>query len=118
VIVECQECYNQKVVEWNRFKNTKGACRACGAGFYKGSDRKRHAEDREYASKYGSQNRFRQDNPYEVCAVCGISEWNGTPLKMDVDHIVPRAFGGKNSLDNLQYLCPNCHRQKTQEEMY
>lgn len=43
------------------------------------------------------------------CEICGITEWNGKPLKMELHHIDE----DKNnySLDNLQMLCPNCHSQ-------
>ena len=45
----------------------------------------------------------------EVCAVCGISEWLGADLVLQLDH----ADGdrGNNSLTNLRLLCPNCHSQ-------
>jgi len=39
------------------------------------------------------------------CAICG---WDKTPN--DVCHIVPRSKGGKGSLDNVVFLCPNHHR--------
>jgi 5-methylcytosine-specific restriction protein A len=33
-----------------------------------------------------------------------------------VDHIVPKSKGGGDELDNLQAICPDCHRRKTLEE--
>lgn len=33
-----------------------------------------------------------------------------------VDHIIPRAEGGSDDLHNLQLLCDDCHKQKTQED--
>ena len=31
----------------------------------------------------------------------------------EVDHIIPLYTGGGNNIENLQALCPNCHRKKT-----
>lgn len=33
-----------------------------------------------------------------------------------VDHIQPLFMGGSNHIENLQYLCPNCHAWKTLKE--
>lgn len=33
-----------------------------------------------------------------------------------VDHIVPKACGGGDNLDNLQTICDDCHRAKTARE--
>jgi len=46
---------------------------------------------------------------YNICEICGISEWNNKPLNMELDHI----DGNKtnHNIDNLQILCPNCHAQ-------
>lgn len=41
------------------------------------------------------------------CDSCGISEWRGVPLTLDLDHIDGDSFN--NKLVNLRYLCPNCH---------
>lgn len=43
------------------------------------------------------------------CEECGVEEWNGKKLPMEVDHI----DGNKNNNDvnNLRVLCPNCHSQ-------
>lgn len=43
------------------------------------------------------------------CSCCGVSEWQGKELSLDVDHT-----DGNNKNDhpsNLRFLCPNCHRQ-------
>lgn len=47
------------------------------------------------------------------CNLCGIDNWLGKQITLDIDHIDSNPFN--NSLKNLQYLCPNCHRQKTME---
>ena len=36
---------------------------------------------------------------------------------MEVDHVVPRARGGTDHLENLQLLCPNCNRIKGDRDM-
>lgn len=43
------------------------------------------------------------------CELCGATK-KERPL--DVDHIVPRSKGGKNTYDNLQVLCSKCNRAK------
>ena len=35
---------------------------------------------------------------------------------LQIDHIKPFSYGGSHELDNLQLLCPNCHRSKTLRE--
>ena len=42
-----------------------------------------------------------------VCSMCGLSDWLGKPIPLEVDHIDGNSFN--NVLDNLRFLCPNCH---------
>lgn len=43
------------------------------------------------------------------CEVCGIAEWQGRPLNMELHHV--NGDGKDNRLENLQLLCGNCHSQ-------
>jgi 5-methylcytosine-specific restriction endonuclease McrA len=43
------------------------------------------------------------------CESCGISEYNGKPISLEVNHI--DGNNGNHKLENLQILCPNCHSQ-------
>jgi ATP adenylyltransferase len=44
------------------------------------------------------------------CALCGASS---SERRIEVDHIVPRSRGGTNDISNLQALCDECNRGKS-----
>jgi len=44
-----------------------------------------------------------------VCSECGISEWRGKPLSIQMDHVNGDPYDHR--LENLRMLCPNCHSQ-------
>ena len=41
------------------------------------------------------------------CEMCGIENWLGKDIKLELHHIDGNRFN--NNLSNLQILCPNCH---------
>jgi hypothetical protein len=43
------------------------------------------------------------------CEECGITHWRGKPLNMQLHH--KNGDGLDNRLENLEFLCPNCHSQ-------
>ena len=55
--------------------------------------------------------RVLKDNLMEYrCAICGnTGKWNGQLLVLQIDHI--NGDHDDNRLENLRFLCPNCHSQ-------
>lgn len=46
----------------------------------------------------------------EKCVLCGLeSFWNNSFLRLQIDHIDGVAYN--NQIENLRFLCPNCHSQ-------
>jgi rubrerythrin len=43
------------------------------------------------------------------CECCGISEWQGKEIVLQVDHINGDPYNDKPN--NLRLICPNCHSQ-------
>lgn len=43
------------------------------------------------------------------CENCGIENWNGKPLMMELHHLDGKR--ANHRLENLMLLCPNCHSQ-------
>jgi hypothetical protein len=43
------------------------------------------------------------------CECCGISEWNNKPITLELNHI--DGINNNYRLENIEFLCPNCHSQ-------
>lgn len=43
----------------------------------------------------------------EKCEICGLSEWLGQKIPLELHHIDGNHYN--NELNNLQIICPNCH---------
>ena len=41
------------------------------------------------------------------CECCGLTEWLGEPINLEIHHI--DGNHNNNELENIQLLCPNCH---------
>jgi Zn finger protein HypA/HybF involved in hydrogenase expression len=56
----------------------------------------------------GAISRFNIIEEYK-CSKCGITDWHGEPLTIELDHI--NGINNDNRPENLRWLCPNCHSQ-------
>lgn len=41
------------------------------------------------------------------CEICGLIEWLGKPIPLELDHIDGNHYN--NDLNNVRIICPNCH---------
>lgn len=44
-----------------------------------------------------------------ACEVCKLSEWNGVPITLELEHT--DGDTKNNTRENLRLMCPNCHSQ-------
>jgi hypothetical protein len=52
---------------------------------------------------------FKENIKKEKCESCGLTEWLGKKISLEVDHMDGNPYN--HILDNLKILCPNCHAQ-------
>lgn len=66
--------------------------------------------DGRKTSRHHLKTRLLQEGVKENrCEQCGISTWRGKPLNMQLHH--KNGDGLDNRIENLEFLCANCHSQ-------
>ena len=79
-----------------------------------------HTSSRKDASEYFNNNKYicaskmrkiliRDGYKEEECERCGLSEWMGQPIPLELHHMDGNHYN--NNFENLQILCSNCHMQ-------
>jgi len=67
-------------------------------------------QTKEISSSHKLKLRLIRENYFEAkCYCCGITEWNGKPAPLELEH--KNGNRRDNRLENLTILCPNCHAQ-------
>jgi Zn finger protein HypA/HybF involved in hydrogenase expression len=62
-------------------------------------------------ARHVAKNRIIKNNLIEYkCVKCGLgNEWNNEPISLQLEHI--NGINNDNRLENLAFICPNCHSQ-------
>ena len=102
--------FKKIAIELNCYKPNQGA-----KGTHKKASKEYLLED-IMSGKYPGYQTYKLKNKLikaglkkNICEMCGIVDWNGKPLNMELHHIDGNR--NNNKLENLIMLCPNCHAQ-------
>jgi Restriction endonuclease len=100
---------------YEEVENSNGKCRVHRRKAQKAADKR---NGRVRGSRWSALRRVvLKDNPYCSCLDCEGCLGTCEAMAVEVDHIIPLAFGGHPTMrDNLQGLCHSCHNWKTWEE--
>ena len=63
----------------------------------------------EEAKNDGTRRKYLLEARGHRCERCGLGEWMGEPIPLELDHI--SGDTDDNRAENLRLLCPNCHAQ-------
>ncbi len=66
-------------------------------------------EESKYKCSWRLRERYIIVTGKSSCDCCGLSEWQGKPIPLEIHHM--NGNNRDNRLSNLQLLCPNCHAQ-------
>jgi 5-methylcytosine-specific restriction endonuclease McrA len=104
----CENCDKECV--WSYQSHNKFCSVPCAQKFRSNEHKKKFFSglldkriDRPTARKYLAEARGYK------CEVCGLSDWQGRHITLQVDHI--NGDPSNDHPNNLRLICPNCHSQ-------
>lgn len=112
----CSASFNNQCVTRNPQKDR--FCASCGKRLSKRNKycddcAQKHVYHRSKSVEHARTDEARKRLLVDVrgyrCEICGLSEWMGKPIPIELHHI--DGDSDNNKEDNLQLLCSNCHGQ-------
>ena len=64
-------------------------------------------ENSIYKCSWRLRERYKKVTGISSCEYCGLSEWMGRPIPLEIHHV--NGNNTDNRIENLQLICPNCH---------
>ena len=75
--------------------------------------------------QFGETDKRKMFTEFEKQSICSLYDYKCIDCRIDlvdrefdIDHKIPLASGGKNSIENLQPLCKKCHTKKSNYEKF
>lgn len=87
-------------------KNRKYCSNKCFSKYYRIERAKQIAIDGFLTNKH--EKWYLEETRGHRCEFCGLTEWLNEPIPLDFHH--RDGDSDNNHLDNVQLICPNCHR--------
>lgn len=77
---------------------------------YRFSNEEIFVENSSYSNRTNIKVKMIEIGFKNECQECGLgNQWNGKTLRLQLDHV--NGISNDNRLENLRFLCPNCHSQ-------
>lgn len=95
----------ESIEEINSSKNKSSKAKKASKKKSKSTTKKKRTRYISSTARYAVLHR---DN--NRCIACGLT---AKETQLQVDHIIPFSKGGSNNIDNLQTLCVDCNRGKS-----
>lgn len=72
-------------------------------------NRKKRIESAGCLIHYRKEKWYLEETRGNKCEICQNTEWLGNPIPLDIHHV--NGDSDDNRFENVQLICPNCHRQ-------
>lgn len=92
-----------------RNRNTSKYCSVQCQANYKWECAKQEIEQTGLLSSTRVAKRYLREKHGNQCSICNLTEWNGQPMPLVLDHI--NGHSEDNSVKNLRFVCGNCDMQ-------
>lgn len=99
----------KKCIGCNNPLNSKRAQKYCNTRCQQAHQKQINLNDPNYKWSSATRKKWLIELYGVKCSKCGLTEWNGQPIPIELEHIDGNS--DNNNEENVCLLCPNCHAQ-------